>query len=73
MNKIIPHAGTYYKKRRIAPVIREMVGSMPVVVITGARQVGKSTMLRNEFADYHYLTLDDYGPNSPGVFLSVNL
>ncbi len=61
MNKIIPHAGTYYKKRRIAPIIREMVESMPVVVITGARQVGKSTMLRNEFADYHYLTLDDYG------------
>ena len=30
------------------------------MVITGARQVGKSTMLRNEFADYAYLTLDDY-------------
>jgi predicted AAA+ superfamily ATPase len=61
MNEIIPHTGTYYKKRRNAPIIREMVESMPVVVITGARQVGKSTMLRNEFADYHYLTLDDYG------------
>lgn len=37
-----------------------MNAALPVVVVTGARQVGKSTMLRQEFADYHYLTLDDY-------------
>lgn len=40
--------------------VREMAGAMPVVVLTGARQVGKSTMLREEFADYDYLTFDDY-------------
>ena len=60
MREIISHHETYYKKRRIAPVIREIADSLPVVVITGARQVGKSTMLRTEFADYAYLTLDDY-------------
>jgi uncharacterized protein len=44
----------------MAPAIREIADSLPVVVLTGARQVGKSTMLRAEFADYAYLTLDDY-------------
>jgi predicted AAA+ superfamily ATPase len=60
MSEIISRHDTYYKDRRIAPVIREIADSLPVVVITGARQVGKSTMLRTEFADYAYLTLDDY-------------
>lgn len=44
----------------MAPRIREAIGKFPVVVITGARQVGKSTMLRNEFQDFVYLTMDDY-------------
>jgi uncharacterized protein len=60
MREIISQQETIYKKRRIASVIREITDSLPVVVITGARQVGKSTMLRAEFADYAYLTLDDY-------------
>lgn len=49
-----------YIKRRLAPRIREAIGKFPVVVVSGARQVGKSTMLRNEFGDYAYLTMDDY-------------
>lgn len=49
-----------YIRRRLAPRIREAIGKFPVVVITGARQVGKSTMLRNEFQDFAYLTMDDY-------------
>jgi len=60
MREIISRHEAYYKKRRIAQVIREIADSLPVAVITGARQVGKSTMLRTEFADYVYLTLDDY-------------
>jgi len=31
-----------------------------VVVISGARQVGKSTFLQNEFPDYKYISLDDF-------------
>jgi uncharacterized protein len=60
MNEIISQRETYYKNRRIAPIIREIADALPVVVITGARQVGKSTMLRTEFTDYAYFTLDDY-------------
>ena len=60
MSEIISSNETSYKKRRIASSISELADSIPVIVVTGARQVGKSTMLRNEFADYDYITLDDY-------------
>lgn len=59
MNEIISPREILYKKRRITTVIRQIAEVLPVVV-TGARQVGKSTMLKAEFADYDYLTLDDY-------------
>ena len=60
MEEYISCSETNYIKRRLAPKIRETIGKFPVVVITGARQVGKSTMLRNEFHDFAYLTMDDY-------------
>lgn len=41
-----------------------MADVMPVMVITGARQVGKSTMLKNEFADYSY-TNTSFFPGQP--------
>lgn len=34
--------------------------SFPVTVVTGARQVGKSTFLQNEFPEMKYLSLDDF-------------
>ena len=49
-----------YIKRRLAPRIRETIRKFPVVVVTGARQVGKSTMLQKEFGDFAYLSMDDY-------------
>jgi hypothetical protein len=49
-----------YIKRRMSSIIRETINKFPVVVVTGARQVGKSTMLQNEFQDFAYLTMDDY-------------
>jgi predicted AAA+ superfamily ATPase len=49
-----------YIRRRLAPKIREIIGKFPAVVVTGARQVGKSTMLQNEFREFAYLTMDDY-------------
>ena len=55
MSEIISSNEINYKKRRIAISVSELVDSIPVIVITGARQVGKSTMLRNEFADYDYI------------------
>lgn len=51
---------TKYIKRRLAKIIREVIDKFPVIVISGARQVGKSTMLENEFGDFAYYTMDDF-------------
>ncbi|HIE14417.1 TPA: ATP-binding protein [Candidatus Bathyarchaeota archaeon] len=60
MKDNISYAEIKYIKRRLAPKIREIIGKFPAVVVTGARQVGKSTMLQNEFREFAYLTMDDY-------------
>ncbi|MBI5408000.1 MAG: ATP-binding protein [Nitrospirae bacterium] len=49
-----------YKKRLITPQIKSAVEAFPIVVISGARQVGKSTLLQNEFTDFKYISLDDF-------------
>ena len=48
-----------YIHRDLEPVLHEMLKQFPSVVVTGPRQAGKSTMLRQVLADYSYLTLDD--------------
>ncbi|MDD5675063.1 MAG: ATP-binding protein [Chitinivibrionales bacterium] len=47
--------------RSISPFIQKALATMPVVVLTGMRQVGKSTLLKNDprFASYKYYSLDD--------------
>lgn len=51
-----------YRSRRLAPLVREAVKNHPVVVVTGARQVGKSTLLGHELPSkqWRYVTLDNY-------------
>jgi len=50
-----------YKKRWLAHRLRDAVDFSPVLVLTGARQTGKSTLLRNEppFMDWPYVSFDD--------------
>ncbi len=50
-----------YKPRWKAELIRDAIKAHPVVILTGARQVGKTTLLRHEplLKDYKYLTLDN--------------
>lgn len=50
-----------YKPRWLADRLRQAANAHPVVVLTGARQVGKSTLLRNElpFLSWRQHTLDD--------------
>ena len=52
---------TAYRPREITPLLREGLGTLPVVVVTGLRQAGKTTLLANgpAFAGRRYLTLDD--------------
>ncbi len=51
-----------YKKRWITPQVVSGIKSNPVVVLTGARQVGKSTFLLNQkfFDSWKYINLDDF-------------
>jgi len=49
-----------YIRREIESSVKNLVDSFKVVLITGPRQVGKSTMLKELFRDeYHYVSLDD--------------
>jgi predicted AAA+ superfamily ATPase len=52
----------YYKPRWLAEQIRKATSFSPIVVVSGARQTGKSTLLQHEFTSkiWHYVTLDDF-------------
>lgn len=45
-------------ERRNTDKINEAVRTRPVVLLTGVRQVGKSSLLKKLFADAEYITLD---------------
>ncbi len=51
--------GRRYITRDIEPELKEAAGEFPVVMLTGPRQSGKSTLLQHVFADHNYITLDD--------------
>ena len=51
-----------YLPRALEATLRARLATFPVVVVTGARQTGKSTLARELEGDARtYLTLDDYG------------
>jgi predicted AAA+ superfamily ATPase len=54
---------TTYLERDITPTILEALREMPVVVLTGMRQTGKSTFLegQKEIGGRKYVTFDDFG------------
>jgi uncharacterized protein len=54
--------------------IMEMAQSFPCVVVSGARQVGKTTLLKALFPDHQYVSLDlpslaEEAENAPDLFL----
>jgi len=62
MNRFHSGAETDYLARWITPHLQRASHEHRVVVLTGARQVGKSTLLRcaEPFASWRYYTLDDF-------------
>ncbi len=48
----------HYIARRIADRLKTLADFFPVVVLTGARQTGKTTLLRATFPQHHYVSLD---------------
>jgi uncharacterized protein len=53
---------TTYLERDISPTILEALQEMPVVILTGMRQTGKSTFLQQQpgLKNRRYLSLDDF-------------
>ena len=51
-----------YRNRWITPQLQEAITDHSVIVLTGARQVGKSTLLLNAqpFCDWRFYTMDDF-------------
>lgn len=67
-----------YLERHISEYISRMRKQYKVLLLTGPRQVGKSTMLQHMYSnDYSYVVLDDYleletAKNDPALFFKNN-
>ena len=60
--------------RRISERLKQLVAAFPAVILTGARQTGKTSLLRRLFPDYHYVSLDlqllaEQAEDAPDSFL----
>jgi len=67
-----------FKKRTLAATIKQVSTTFPVLLLTGPRQVGKTTLLENCIAkDHRYVTLDDLeqralAQTDPALFLQIH-
>ncbi len=48
-----------YIERAITEVVERRANSSKCLLVTGARQVGKSTLIKHQFADYNKVSFDD--------------
>lgn len=69
-----------YYERWLTPLLQSVADEHPVIVLTGARQVGKSTLLRQAepFRHWRYHTMDDFdtlrraADNPQGLWAGTN-
>ena len=66
-----------YIKRSIEDIIEKTNKGFKAVLVTGARQVGKSTLLKHLYSGYRYVTFDDpvllsETKREPGLFFRNN-
>lgn len=65
-------------KRTLEKVIKQISNTFPVLMLTGPRQVGKTTLLMNmKEENREYITLDDLeqrqlAQNDPALFLQIH-
>ena len=63
-------------KRAIKSGIDEYLSKYPVITLTGPRQSGKTTFLKNEFPEYRYVNLENpdtrnFASTDPNAFLKL--
>lgn len=63
-----------FYSRQIQPLLRSLIKQFPAVLVTGPRQVGKSTLLKQLGEEYQYVTFDDpillaQACNDPSLFM----
>ena len=61
--------------RQIEPLLRQRAQTRPVVVLTGARQTGKTSLMRRLFPEHGFVTLDlpseaEQAEREPATFLA---
>lgn len=61
--------------RKVEPLLRQRAATRPVVVLTGARQTGKTSLMRRLFPDHGFVSLDlpseaEQAERDPGSFLA---
>lgn len=66
-----------YIKRSIEELVNASNGTFKCVLVTGARQTGKSTMLKALFPDKKYVPIDDpfiedQANENPNMFMMLN-
>ena len=66
-----------YFHRHMEAVVERIAKRKPVIVLTGARQVGKSTMLKTLYKNIKYVTLNrplvrESAKENPSVFFDMN-
>lgn len=65
-----------YMHRDLEKPLKEALKQFPVVLVTGPRQAGKSTLLQHTLKEYNYITLDDLlvrqlAESDPSLFLKT--
>jgi len=63
-------------KRDITERVKSIAKRIPIITITGPRQSGKTTLVKNVFPDYKYISLEspdnlDFAINDPKGFLNT--
>lgn len=66
-----------YIKRSIEGIVEKAAGTFKAVLITGARQTGKSTLLKKMYPEIRQVTFDDpfieeQAKNNPDMFMMLN-
>ena len=67
----------YSIKRHIEPIVKRRARNSKAILLTGPRQVGKSTLFKHLFSDVDQVTFDDdlllaQATDDPGLFLLNN-